>query len=376
MRKAELRVSSHLTLCAAIGLVVTGCQPSSDEAIGSPDARTRNIPTFRTDPGWPSVPTQWRLGEVSSIAIDAEDNAWFLHRPYSLPDDEADLSAPQVVGFDSEGNFRDAWGGPGAGYEWPEREHGMQIDHEGFFWITGNNCPATNERGLGPIADDQVLKFTSDGEFVMQIGRSDASRGNADTLNFHEPADAVVHPPTNELFVADGYGNHRVAVFDADTGAFKRLWGAFGNVPQDDDGCPYVFLESAPDGLGPPQFGIVHAIRVSNDGVVYVADREHRRVQVFTLAGEYLDQILYTDALFARNLALSPDPEQRFLYVGGGTGIMVYDRQALEFLTTIETTVGTGHLIQTDSQGNLYIAATGVGYERLIFTGLSAAEGE
>ena len=246
----------------------------------------------------------------------------------------------------------------------------MQIDHEGSFWVTGNNCPATTERGLGPVSDDQVLKFTADGEFVLQIGRANSSSGNADTLNLNEPADAVVYPPTNELFVADGYGNHRVVVFDADTGAFKRLWGAFGNMPEDDANCPRVFREAVPDGPGPPQFSIVHAIRISNDGLVYVADRENRRVQVFTIDGKYVDQIVHHDAPFARNLALSPDADQRFLYVGGGAGIMVFDRTSLDLLTTIETTVGTGHLIQTDSQGNIYIAATGLGYERLIFTGM------
>ncbi len=363
----------NAVVITSVGLAGVGCQQSLETgaATQTPDAPARSAPTFRVDPNWPELPAQWRLGEVSSIGIDAQDNAWFLHRPWTLSADEAHLAAPQVLGFDSEGNFLAGWGGAGEGYEWPQREHGLHIDHQGFVWLGGNNCPTGNEPGLELVADDQVLKFTLDGEFVMQIGRSNASRGNADTVNLHEPADAVVHPPTNELFVADGYGNHRVAVFDADTGAFKRMWGAFGNAPEDDDQCPYVFLESVPDGPGPQQFSIVHAIRVSNDGMVYVADRENRRVQVFTLDGQYIDQILRRDAPFARNVALSPDPEQQFLYVGGGSGIMVFDRQSLDALTTIETTVGTGHHIQTDSQGNLYIAATGVGYERLIFTGLS-----
>jgi DNA-binding beta-propeller fold protein YncE len=369
MSTTAAQLLSRFATAAAIALAIAGCQSSTETG-----GHSRSLPTFRSDPGWPSVPARWRLGEVSSIAIDAQDNAWFLHRPYSLTDDEADLSAPQVLGFDLDGNFIDAWGGPGDGYEWPEREHGLQIDHEGYFWITGNNCPATTERGLGPVSDDQVLKFTADGAFVLQIGRANSSRGNSDTLNLNEPADAVVYPPTNELFIADGYGNHRVAVFDADTGAFKRLWGAFGNVPEDEDNCPRVFLESVSDGPGPAQFSIVHAIRVSNDGLVYVADRENRRVQVFTVAGEYQDQIVHSDAPFARNLALSPDAGQQFLYVGGGSGIMVFDRASLDFLTEIETTVGTGHLIQTDSQGNIYIAATGRGYERLIFTGSSAPD--
>ena len=135
---------------------------------------------------------------------------------------------------------------------------------------------------------------------------------------------------------------------------------------------PYVFLDSVPDGPGPSQFSIVHAIRISNDGLVYVADRENRRVQIFSLNGRYVDQIIQHDIPFARNIALSPDEEQQFLYVGGGPGIMVFNRLSLRFLTSIETTVGTGHHIQTDSQGNIYIAATGVVYERLIYLGLSS----
>ena len=363
----------NAVVMASLGLAGVGCQqsPETEAATQAADAPVRSVPTFRVDPTWPQLPEQWRLGEVSSIAIDAQDNSWLLHRPWTLSPDEADMAAPQVLGFDPEGKFLDAWGGPGDGYEWPQREHGMQIDHQGYVWIGGTNCPAQNEPDLEPVADDHLLKFTLDGEFVMQIGRSNASEGNADTVNLHEPADAVVHQPTNELFVADGYGNHRVAVFDADTGAFKRMWGAFGNTPEDDDRCPYAFLDSVPDGPGPQQFSIVHAIRVSNDGMVYVADRENRRVQVFTIEGEYVDQIVRRDIPFARNVALSPDPEQQFLYVGGGAGIMVLDRLSLDVLTAIGTTVGTGHQIQTDSQGNLYIAATGVGFQRLIFTGLS-----
>ena len=341
----------------------------------SPEPSNGAVPTFRVDPDWPEVPAQWKLGEVSSIAIDAAGNAWLLHRAYTLPPDEAHMAAPAVVGFNGEGGFLDAWGGAGDGYDWPQREHGLHIDHQGFVWLGGNNCPARNIPGLEPVYDDQLLKFTLDGEFVMQIGSSSGSSGNADTENLHEPADAVVHPPTNELFVADGYGNHRVAVFDPDTGAFKRMWGAFGSTPEDDDNCPNITLDSVPDGPGPEQFSVVHAIRVSNDGIVYVADRENRRVQVFTLEGEYLDQIIRGDVPFARNVALSPDPDQQFLYVGGGSGIMVFDRRTLELLTTIEGdgVIGSGHHIQTDSRGNLYIAATGAGYQRLLFTGLVPA---
>ncbi|MDA1184628.1 MAG: hypothetical protein O2930_08290 [Acidobacteria bacterium] len=356
----------------SLALAGVGCQGASETEVAADAAPARSIPTFSVDPDWPQVPAEWKLGDVSSVAIDADDNAWILHRPRVLPAEDAGVTAPPVLGFDPEGAFLRAWGGAAEGYDWPQREHGLHIDYRGFFWVGGNNCPARNLPRLEPVADDQLLKFRSDGEFVMQIGKANASGGNNDTQNLHEPADVFVHPPTNELFVADGYGNHRVAVFDADTGEFKRMWGAFGNTPVDKDDCPNIALDSVPDGPGPPQLSVVHAIRVSNDGVVYVADRENRRVQVFTMDGEYVDQILRGDIPFARNLALSPDPVQQFLYVGGGDGIMVFDRQSLEFLTTIEGdgVIGAGHQIQTDSQGNLYIAATGSGFQRLLFTGV------
>jgi len=363
-------------LLAATALVVMACQQSTETGVSAdePGTSAGSIPTFRADPDWPQVPAQWKLGDVSSIAIDAEDNAWLLHRPRVLEGADAAMAAPAVLGFDSEGVFLDAWGGAAEGYDWPQREHGLHIDYRGFVWLGGNYCAARNLPGLEPVADDQLLKFTLDGEFVMQIGEADASGGNADTRNLHEPADAFVHAPTNELFVADGYGNHRVVVFDADTGAFKRMWGAFGNVPEDNDHCPNLSLNSVPDGPGPSQFSVVHALRVSNDGLVYVADRENRRVQVFTIQGEYLEQIVWGEIPFARNVALSPDAAQRFLYVGGGAGIMVFERQTLELLTTIEGegVIGAGHQIQTDSLGNLYIAATGAGFQRLLFTGFAA----
>ena len=146
-----------------------------------------------------------------------------------------------------------------------------------------------------------------------------------------------VHPPTNEIFVADGYGNHRVIVLDADTGKFKRMWGAFGAKPADKDECPPPSITIAPPpGKGPDQFSIVHAIRVSSDGIVYVADREHRRVQTFTLDGKYLTQLVRGNAPFARNVALSHDPQQQHLYVGGGTDIVVVDRKSMEIVGSIE----------------------------------------
>src|SRR6185436_19794799 len=210
-------------------VVVAGADLVSRRALAA-QSTGRPLPQFEVDRAWPKVPPKWKLGDPSSFAVDAQDNVWLLHRPRTLvkPEDAA-MAAPPVMVFDAAGNFVKAWGGAGAGYEWPEREHGIHVDNRGFVWITGNNCPTNGIAGLKKVADDQILKFTPDGKFVMQIGKSNQSKGNADTQNVHRPADLQVFPKTNELFVADGYGNRRVVVFDADSGKFKRMWGAFGN---------------------------------------------------------------------------------------------------------------------------------------------------
>ena len=331
----------------------------------------RLVPTFEVDPGWPKVPANWKLGDQSSFAVDAQDNIWLLHRPRTVPPQQAAIAAPPVVVFDPAGNFLKAWGGAGSGFEWPGREHGIHIDYRGYVWIGGNSCPA---RGQPGVTDDQLLKFTQDGKLVMQIGHSNQSKGNADAQNLHRPADVWVHPQSNEVFVADGYGNHRIIVFDADTGVFKRMWGAFGSPPVDDDHCEVESPSSFAGGNGPPSFNIPHAIRVADsDGMVYVADRENRRVQMFLPDGTFVKQLVRTDIPFAKDLALSADREQRFLYVGGGKGIMAIDRKTLEVVGTIEPAgiIGTGHHIATDSKGNIYIAQPSRGMQKLIFKGMS-----
>ena len=335
-------------------------------------AQTRSLPTFEVDRAWPKIPPQWKLGDPSSMAIDAKDNVWVLHRPRTLKPADAAKAAPPVIVFDTAGNYVKAWGGAAAGYEWPEREHGIHIDYKGFVWLGGNSCPTNGLPGLKPVADDQLLKFTQDGKLVLQIGKSNQSKGNADTKNLHRPADEWVYPQTNEIFVADGYGNHRIAVFDADSGAFKRMWGAFGNKPMDDDNCQIVTPKTFSD-PGPQQFSIVHAIRIAKDGTVYVADREYRRVQMFSKDGKFMKQLVKTDIAFARDLALSPDANQQYLYVGGGNGIFILDRKTLEIVGNIQPPgiLGAGHEIAVDSKGNIYIAQTTMGMQKLTFKGMS-----
>jgi DNA-binding beta-propeller fold protein YncE len=317
------------------------------------------VPAFKVDPGWAKIPNNWQFGQVASVAIDAQDHVWVLQRPGTLTPEEKPRAAPPLVEFDAAGNFIQAWGGPGQGYEWPNSEHGVYVDPKGFVWIGGNGDN-----------DHQILKFTKAGKFVMQIGHAGKSTGNADTGNLNQPADTFVYAKTNELFVADGYGNRRVIVFDADTGAYKRMWGAFGNMPT--DGAPD--LSQADVGAnGSPQFiQPVHAARVSNDGLVYVSDRGGKRVQVFTLDGKFVSQVFIGrdcrapdcgNGTTAASTAFSPDAAQRFLFVGNRSQakVMVFDRKTLALLDSFGRwgsapgEFGTLHHMAADSKGNLYV---------------------
>ena len=225
------------------------------------------VPRFEVDPSFPSLPAGKVLGDMSSVAVDAQDHVWMIHRPRTVAAEQRANAAPAVLEFDASGKFIAGWGGPAAGYEWPEREHGIHVDPAGSVWISGNNGFGTPPPPGN--SDDMLLTFTTAGKFLLQIGHSGKSTGDADHDNVKQPADMHLFKPSNEIFVADGYGNHRVAVFDAGNGKFKRAWGANGDTP----------------------FNIVHSIRVSNDGLVYVADRGNKRVQVFTTAGAFKQQL-------------------------------------------------------------------------------------
>jgi DNA-binding beta-propeller fold protein YncE len=358
-----------------LGIGIGGLIIVTSTAIGAVAQLTRSTaterPVLQVDSAWPKIPNGWALGQVSSAAADANDHIWLLHRSRVIR--AGQKTGPPVMEFDAAGNYLQGWGGPGEGYEWPSSEHGIFVDYKGFVWIGGNG------------EDDQILKFTKAGKFVMQIGRGGQKKTNADTRNLWKPADVFVHPKTDELFVADGYGNRRIIVFDAGTGAFKRMWGAFGNVPLDDwspAGRPapggtirerVAAKDLAPDDPGPPQFDTIHGVKVSNDGLVYAADRGGKRVQVFTIAGQYVAQVWidrWCEAVgdgcgngqTAASTAFSADPEQRFLYVASRSPgrIWVFNRKTLQPIDSFgRPGVAPGeffvlHHMTTDSKGNLY----------------------
>ena len=263
------------------------------------------------------------------------------------------IPAPPVIEFDQAGNVVSSWGGPGEGYEWPDNEHGIFVDAKDNVWISGNGDK-----------DAQILKFTRAGKFVLQIGKHGKSGGSNDTANLGRPAGLVVNPGTNEVFVADGYGNRRVVVYDSETGAYKRHWGAYGNRP--DDSAPRTRVY---EGAGSPQFNLVHGIRISNDGLVYVGDRVNNRVQVFQLDGKFVKEVYIerpTEAGegTAFDIAFSRDKAQQFFYVPDGSNkkVQIVNRQTLEVVGFFGGHGGHGagefyhiHSIVTDSKGNVYL---------------------
>ena len=340
--------------------------------VGVAQAPAQVMPVFEVDTTWPQLPNNWVLGVVSAVSVAPDDHVWILHRPRSVPEELRSRAAPPVLEYDPNGRFVNAWGGPGDGYDWPDTEHGIFIDHNAYVWITGSGATATPMRR----SDDMIVKFTQQGKLVTQIGRRSQSTGNADSANLRQPADVFVNPRTNEVFVSDGYGHRRVIVYDGETGAFKRMWGAFGNVATDPPlappgaggrGAPAPPLET--EGPGDSQFGNrVHAVEVSSDDLVYVADRANRRVQVFTPEGKYVTQGFInragSPAGSAAGLAFSPDPDQQFLYVAdyGNSRMLVLNRKTLEVLYQFGMRSEKPgdfrgpHEISVDSKGNLYVA--------------------
>ena len=399
--RGQTLATAGLVTALAVGL--TGLQAcGGDIAETAPETVEAGMPVFEPDTSFPpDLPNDWVMGQVPGIAVDAQDHVWVLHRPRTVPADLRDRAAPAVLEFDADGAFVNAWGGPGDGYDWPDSEHGIFVDYRGNVWVGGSS---PTSQSLTDRSDDMLLKFTRDGEFLLQIGGPDQSGGNADTMSVQRSADAFVYEPRNELFVADGYGNRRVIVFDADTGAFKRMWGAFGNVPEDASapggrrgggppaggrgqgrGTPPP-LET--EGPGPQQFGgAVHGVKVSHDGMVYVADRPNRRIQVFDLEGQYITQTFLNRAgpsgNSAAGLAFSPDEAQRFLYVVdyGNSRVAVFDRASLTELYQFGRQSDQPgdfrgpHHLAVSSRGDLYVVEVDPGnrVQRLAYTVMSSA---
>jgi len=377
-------------------------------------------PRFEVDPLWPKpLPNHWLLGQTIGVSVDAQDHVWIIHRAGSLEDGEKHATtnppiamccapAPPVLQFDQEGNLISSWGGPGQGYDWPESNHGITIDYKGNVWIGGNGVgtppggrgqgaargqqPAAARGGgqvqneeqagtaLGYTNDAMILKFTQAGKFLMQIGKPGQSKGSNDTENLRRPAKTFIDKQTNEVYVADGYGNHRVIVYDAETGKYKRHWGAYGHKPEDTNLGPYD-----PDAPPAQQFrNPVHCADLSVDRLLYVCDRANDRVQVFRPDGTFVKEAFFNKRTrgsgSAWDIAFSKDAQQKYIYLTDGENdrVHIIDRESLQLLTTF----GEGgrqpgefygvHSIATDSKGNIYTGETyrGQRVQRFVYKGL------
>ena len=388
MREQRIPESVKRFGWAAIAVLIGAATAFVPQSSGAQTKRPP-VPRYEPDPLWSQLlPNDWVTGAVGGIAVDSHDNVWVFQRPGSIPEAERAASlkppqaeccipAPAVLEFSSNGKFLQAWGGPGSGYEWFKTEHGIFVDADDNVWLSGS-----------AKEDNQILKFTSAGRFILQIGHAGKNTGSNDRENLGGPAGLFVYRKTNELFVADGYFNHRVIVFDATTGAYKRHWGAYGNKP--DDNYKFASREQLVQGPAPEQFNNpVHSVVVSNDELVYVADRTNNRLQVFKLDGTFVkEHFIARGTLQAEgtvhHFALSPDAAQRLLYVVDGSNktVRVLDRETFEELSTIGGRSGHNareffhiHSVAIDSKSNLFLGEVNNGqrYYRWAAKGAGAA---
>jgi hypothetical protein len=347
------------------------------------------VPQFQVDPFWPKpLPNNWILGQVSGIAVDANDHVWITHRPGSLTQREAGqvqeprwadccVPAPPVIEFDANGEVVRAWGGATETDLWPRSEHGIYVDAEGNVW-----CGSM---------DEIVIKSTPDGKRLLTLGERSAPRppdpnapriepsptgairrapgASNDLTRFGAPTDVTVDPDAKEAYISDGYGNRRIVVVDSETGAYKRHWGAYGEPPDDTMLPDYVAGEPPARSFRSP----VHAVLIGVDGLVYVADRPNNRLQVFRKSGEFVKEAFVATWTLAMgsvwDIDFSPDAQQEWAYVPDGTNMKVWilRRETLE----VAGSFGRGgrqvgqfewvHNVACDSRGNIFTSEVNTG---------------
>lgn len=348
-----------------------------------------SFPRLQVDPLWPKpLPNHWLFGSITGVAVDAQDHVWVVHRGAASLNARTEMSAatnpptadecchpaPPVLEFDQSGALVGHWGGPGAGYEWPRSPGGIAVDAQGNVWIAAAGITETaGARGRGaepsaaPPEDAHVLKFSRAGKFLLQIGQAGKPGGNDSKTGLHRPMAIDVDTAANDVYVADGFGNRRIVVFDATTGAYKRHWGAYGAAPAEAEPGPYN-----PNAPPSKQFRTVSCVKVSSDGHVYVCDRLNNRIQVFRKNGTFVKETSVSKTTTGEgsvwDLAFSRDPQQRFLFVADGQDqkVFVLDRDKLASVSSFGGGgrwpggfYGVGS-VAVDSKGNVY---TGENFE-------------
>jgi NHL repeat len=407
-------------------------------------------PGFVIDPSWPQrLPDNWLLGQVGGLYVDQHDHIWVYNRARTMTNEEAGLegpvagavdekgqpvnglgqvrpygaiadcckAAPSVLEFDSDGKLLRSWGGPSdpgfiggkckaeAGCIWPSSEHGIYVDQNDNVWISGNSAAAdrgtmpwsTNEEG----GDGFILKFDRNGNFKLRIGgtpqgpaSNDAHGGINDTPLLYQAADMVVDPATNRLYIADGYGNRRILIVDANTGKYIGHFGAYGNNPVDDSAARAAgpWMADYSKGNKKPAFfrSPVHCVKIANDGKIYVCDRGNDRIQVFDKndpslgkacsnpagvvgkCGFVAEQVVseHTNVIgTAVSMSFSADKAQSCLYVGDNANMTIYilNRSNLQELGRLGRSGRMPgefhwlHQVGVDSKGNIYTAEVDTG---------------
>lgn len=368
-----------------IGSVLTGAAIVA--TLGFAAAQGRAAPTFQVDPFWPKpLPNGWLFGSITGVAVDGSDHLWVVHRgaPSMTLRTEIGLAAdpptaefccrpaPLVLRFDPSGALVGQWESAGKTPEWPQSPGSITVDAKGNVWITasGPADPIAGSRGRGgaPKAtppDAHVLKFDATGRLLLQIGAPGKTGDSNSTSGLHRPTAVDVDLEANEVYVADGMVNRRIVVFDAQSGAYKRHWGAYGAKPDDGEIGPY-------DPSAPPakHFRVPSCVKLSRDGLVYVCDRRNNRIQVFRKDGSFVKEAVVAKETRGEGavwgLAFSSDPGQRFVYVADGANqkVWVLERETL----AVDSSVGAGgrwpgHFygvgsVAVDSAGNLYTGET------------------
>jgi hypothetical protein len=366
-----------MLLTLAIGQALVG------RAASAQSKPSVQAPRFEVDPMWPKpLPNHWRIGSAIGVSADSQDHIWIIHRGAGTlgakemyattdpPSADCCVPAPPVLEFDQQGNMVHAWGGPGAGFEWPDSNHGITVDSKGVVWIGGNGA-----------SDGHILKFTRDGKFVKQFGFAYASAGSNDMWAFGRVAKVFLDEPRNEAYVSDGYGNKRVAVIDMDSGKIKRYWGAYGNKPSDAPLGPYNPAAPVAQQFRNP----VHCAELAHDDLLYVCDRPNDRIQIFKPDGTFVKEVFVEKNTKGDgavwDIAFSKDARQKYFYLADGANekIHVFDRESMTELTAF----GDGgrqpgqfyavHSIATDSKGNIYTTETyeGKRLQKFVYKGLA-----
>ncbi len=395
MRKHSVAWSAVAAVMMALS--AGGGTQRAQEASARPaaPASRAGVPVFQHDPSWPKrpLPNHGIFGAALAVWVDERDHVWVMHWPHWIADGDDDAARgrecckplPPVVEFDATGAVVQAWGDvkdpnlPADGFRWVEQPgfkvdlldnlppaerahggaHGLYVDYKGNVWA-GTHSP---EGGGRAKALSSLAKFTHDGKLIIQKGKWGQSKGNADTDNFAQPTMVAVDPKTNEAFVSDGYNNRRVIVIDADTMAFKRMWGAYGKPPSDE-----AIARRKPGDPPAAQFGLVHCLKMSKDGLLYVCDMSNRRFQVFRKDGTFVKEA-YPSGIDSMgtvdDVSFSADPGQRFVYVADGQNrkVWIVRRDTLETVGSFGQRgyyggefAGYIHSISTDSKGNVYVA--------------------